>query len=183
MKINLLLFALLVSMGQAMNVVNFQANSSVDAAAFKQKSAQGEHELFAKGIPGVDVSLKKKPSGKLTSLKTDEKGKADFGSLPAGQYILTLDIPAPKSPNDTPQLAGSFSTTKSNIKNLRVRIEGTASGALDKVWDVNQISTVNPDEMNATRVGADSHGIHFETNGKSRVVVTVLAHSQPSPAN
>jgi hypothetical protein len=183
MKINLLLFALLVTMGQAMNDVNFQANSSVDAAALKQKSSQGELELFGKSISSVDISLKKKPSGKLTSFKTDEKGKADFGVLSAGEYVLTLSTSETKRPDDTPQLAGSFSTTKSNIKNLRVRIEGTASGTLDKVWDVNQISTVNPDEMNATRVNPDSHGIHFEANGKSQVVVTVLTREQQGPAN
>lgn len=183
MKINMLLFALLVSMGQAMNDVNIQANPSVDAAAFKQKSAQEGHELFAKGIPGVDVSIKKKPNGKPTSLIANEKGKADFGVLPVGEYVLTLGIPAPKRPDDTPQLTASFSTTKSNIKNLRVRIEGTASGALDKVWDVNKISTVNPDEVKATRVVAEAHGIHFEANGKSRVVVTVLTQEQQGPSN
>lgn len=183
MKINLLLFALLVSMGQAMNDVNVQANSSVDAAASRQKSAQGEHELFVKGVTSVDVSLKKKPSGIPTSLKTDAKGRADFGVLPAGEYVLTLSIPAPKRPDDTPQLAGSFNTSKSNIKNLRVRIEGTASGVIDKVWDLNQILIVNPDEMNATRVSAEAHGIHFEANGKSRVMVTVLAREQQGPAN
>lgn len=184
MKFNLLLIALLVTIGQAMNDVSIQVNSSVDAAASRQKSAQGEHELFAKSIQGADVALKKKPSGKLmASLKTDGKGKADFGVLPAGSYVLTLSISAPKRPDDTPQLTGSFNTSKSNIKNLRVQIEGTSSEVLDKVWDLNQISTVKPDEMNATRVNAEAHGIHFQANGKSRVVVTVLAREQQGPAN
>ncbi len=183
MKINLLLIALIVSMGQAMNDVNIQANPSADAAAFKQKSAPGELEMFGKGITSVDVSIKKKPGVILMSLKTDEKGRADFGVLPAGEYVLTLSIPAPKRPDDTPQLTAGFNTSKSNIKNLRVRIEGTSSGAIDKVWDVNQISTVNPDEMKATRTSAEAHGIHFEANGKSRVVVTVLTREQQGPSN
>lgn len=187
MKINLLLIALIVSMGQAMNDVNIQANlsanPSADAPAFKQKSAPGELEMFGKGITSVDVSIKKKPGVILMSLKTDEKGRADFGVLPAGEYVLTLSIPAPKRPDDTPQLTAGFNTSKSNIKNLRVRIEGTSSGAIDKVWDVNQISTVNPDEMKATRTSAEAHGIHFEANGKSRVFVTVLTREQQGPSN
>lgn len=185
MKINLLIFALIVSIGQAVNDVNIHANPLVDAAALKQKSAQVEHELFAKSIPGVDVALKKKPSGKLTSLKTDEKGKADFGVLPAGEYVLTLGISPPKRPDDTPQLTVSFSSTKSNIKNnpTRVRIEGTAAGVIDKVYAPNQVWAANPDEMNATKVGAEAAGIHFQADGKQKVVVTVLAREQQGPAN
>ena len=82
MKINLLLIALIVSMGQAMNDVNIQANPSADAAAFKQKSAPGELEMFGKGITSVDVSIKKKPGVILMSLKTDEKAERISASCP-----------------------------------------------------------------------------------------------------
>ncbi len=194
MKINLLLIALLVLFVQASNDVNAQANSfadssakpSLDAAVDQQKSAQGEIEMLAESLSSPDVGMKKKPVGSLQLMKIDEKGRADFGVVPAGEYVVTLIPSKRKSPGTTHELAAGVNKCKSNLKTCQVQviIEGTESGILNKVYEPKQVWQDESPNTRLASVADNNHGVHFKTNGRSRIVVTLkFMDLKPVPAN
>ena len=64
-------------------------------------------------IPGIDVVVKKKPSGTAIHVTTDKNGAFVFKNLPAGTYILSVNIPQQKA---------IINTSRSNKKHSNISV-------------------------------------------------------------
>lgn len=98
---------------------------------------QKEPEVVA-GAPlkGVDVKLGKNPGGSPAArATTDGKGKFNLGVVPAGSYILILDLPEePKATGDSPG-TNERGPSAVNVKLALIRIDGAVGGSINRGWD------------------------------------------------
>jgi hypothetical protein len=128
-------------------------------------------------VKGAEVRLGKNPGGGATARTTDAQGHASFGTVPAGQYQLTVDLQSKlyqwtkgsmdkttarsKSPGVAPSAASAASTK------VTVEVRGAKAGTITRTIDVGAAG------MAAAR--AASAAITFETDGTTEVTVTILA--------
>ena len=147
--------------------------------------------LVIPGAPlkGVDVKLGRNPGGQarlaagqngdgVMVRTTDEDGKANFGVLPAGQYVLVLSFPEKKSDRQSKQAGapgqrlGALGSDFGTFKAAQISLTGAVGGKVDTIWSFEMNKAVDADATR--RAGKPTYkDITLEADGKSVVEVTV----------
>ena len=139
----------------------------VDRMNLEFAPQKGPEGVAGAPLKGVDVKLGKNPGGSPAArTTTDSKGKFNLGIVPAGSYILTLDI------SEEPQATGDSSSAKEkgpsavNVKLARIRIDGAVGGPINRGWDPK---SKKPFDLAAqsTAKTTDQEKIILESDGKT----------------
>jgi Carboxypeptidase regulatory-like domain len=172
---------------QAASRAKPNSTAAVNGLNLEFASQKGPEGTAGAPLKGVDVKLGKNPGGSPAArTTTDAKGKFTFGVVPAGSYILTLDLP------EEPKNAGSSgATTKEkgpsavNVKLARVTIEGAVGGPIETGWDFQRresfLSTAQ-----STAKAMDPKKIILESNGHdplSGICQTAIVKSKSNISN
>jgi Prealbumin-like fold domain len=108
-------------------------------------------------LKGVDVKLGKNPGGSPAArMMTDANGTAHFGVLPAGEYVITVDLPV------RPGNAAARATPQA----AEVVIEGAREGRMAKEMSANERSKKMP--------------VVLHLDGRSALTVTAASPDQPA---
>lgn len=150
-------------------------------------SQKGPEVVAGAPLKGVDVKLGKNPGGSPAArTTTDTKGKFNFGVVPAGSYILTLDLPG--EPNNT-GASGAAAKEKGpsavNVKLALVTVEGAVAGRIKTGWNFQSreafLSTAQ-----STAKAMDQKKIILESNGRdplSGICETAIVKSKSNITN
>jgi hypothetical protein len=128
---------------------------------------KGPEVVAGAPLKGVDVKLGKNPGGSPAArTTTDSKGKFNLGVVPAGSYILTLDLP------EEPKATGDSSSAKEkgpsavNVKLARIGIDGAVGGPINRGWDPKSKKPFDQAPQSTAKT-TDQEKIILESDGKT----------------
>jgi hypothetical protein len=114
---------------KAENAYSFPGLESLNPMLYVQK---GPEVVTGAPLKGVDVKLGRNPGGSPAArTTTNDKGKFDFGVVPKGSYLLTLELPGETNPDGSPRKADP----RTEIKACLITIEGAVGGSIKRGWD------------------------------------------------
>ncbi len=110
------------------------------AGSNAQKGPQG---TTGAPLKGVDIKLGKNPGGSPAARTTaDADGKFTFPVVPAGEYILTLELK--KYSSNTRVAGGSTTPTDAAIKSCLITLNLPAGQKLEKGYDLVRNKVFDP---------------------------------------
>jgi hypothetical protein len=128
---------------------------------------KGPEVVAGAPLKGVDVKLGKNPGGSPAArTTTDSKGKFNLGVVPAGSYILTLDLPEePKATEDSSR-TDEKGPSAVNVKLALIRIDGAVAGVTVRGWDPKSKKSFEV-AAQSTAKATDQEKIILESDGKT----------------
>lgn len=106
-------------------------------------------------LKGVDVKLGRNPGGKAAKRTTsDGAGRADFGIVEAGSYLVSLEMRGQNS-------------------DAEVEITGAVGGTVRKRWSFKENKAYDGDAPSTARSAGQPH-IVIETDGQRPVQVSIV---------
>ena len=147
--------------------------SALPALALSALVALASSSAFA-GAPlkGVDVKLGKNPGGGAAArTTTDANGHFAFANLPAGSYVLTLEVPGAAAAKAAPAPGGA----------VQARVEIHAGGKpIVAFWDFARHTALVPTHGSAARGAAPAAGIIIDLAATGELSGTCESAAAPN---
>ncbi|MCU1268371.1 MAG: Carboxypeptidase regulatory-like domain [Acidobacteria bacterium] len=133
----------------------------VSAAGTAQKGPQG---TTGAPLKGVDVKLGKNPGGSPAARTTaDDNGEFSFGKVPAGEYILTVELKK-ESPSKSP--GGMVIQSEPSVRYCLITLNRAGGEKVEKGYDLTQNKifdpAVDPSKLSTSKTKLEPFIVHSD---------------------